>query len=428
VIEYLVLSTIATAMLVLAVLRLITSRFPSGADLAQVSTYYYSVPLSLLACLGFNLRNMAFLNEIAANRELAVISLRFVCLAMLSVEGGRYLGRLMGKPRPVVMFDVNGNAITRSSLFMCVMLLMFPLGIYLFGLDLFLQGYATESFAAEADTGTALIYSAIEGLGIALAFVMIMRLSLKHLPAKPLFFLSLFSICLVFVIRVKRLEVVSAMLPLGIILFASRSRSKATIARIAGGVGLLLLLAIVSATRVSERLDIQTVIFYVLSEGLYAGHSLPGIVNRIDINMTDYEYGVRFVKSLLAFVPSFVWSGKVKAVYGDDLIFEGISPLGATTMLTEIVLQGGTIAVILFYTGLGLFFQRIERFQESWDQYVANGRYPIRFGLYLIAVSVLIPHFRDGIIPAFKLSLQGFVFFLILAAPYKAAVNPGTKS
>ncbi|OWK27837.1 oligosaccharide repeat unit polymerase [Sphingomonas dokdonensis] len=422
--EFLVLLGITGGLVVLAVIRLVTSKFPSGADLAQLSTFYYSVPLSILAFLSINLRQMAFLNEIAANAELAIISLRYVCVAMVGIELGRYLGRMMGAARFTYVFSVNEASAYRTAVLTCAVLLLFPAGVALFGVQSFLQGYATESLAAGGDTGTALIYSAIEALGITLAFIMIMRLSLGRLPIKPLFLLSLASIAVIFVIRVKRLEVVSALVPLAIILFASRSRVKATVWRVLLGAGLLLALAVVSATRVSERLDLQTIIFYFLSEGLYAGHSLPGIVNRLDINMTGYEYGMRFLNSVLAFVPSFLWPGKTEVVYGPDLIFEGISPLGATTMLTEIVLQGGVVAVAIFYTLLGLFFERVERFQEGWDEAVATGCFPARFGLYLISVSVFIPHFRDGVIPALKLTLQGLAYFAILVAVHRMDSRP----
>ena len=73
----------------------------------------------------------------------------------------------------------------------------------------------------------------------------------------------------------------SALVPLAIILFVSRSRVKTTVTRVVLGLGIFVVLAVVSATRVSERLDLQTIVFYFLSEGLYAGHSLPGIINRL---------------------------------------------------------------------------------------------------------------------------------------------------
>lgn len=419
--EFLLLLAISGTLVTLAVARLVTSRFPSGADLAQLSTFYYSVPLAVLAFLSINLRQMTFLNEIAANAELAIISLRYVCIAMVSIEAGRHLGRLLGPATFSYAFVINDGAIYRTALLTCGVLLLFPAGISLFGVSAFLEGYATESLGASADTGTALIYSAIEALGISMAFMMVMRLSLGRLPLKPLFLVSLASIAVIFVIRVKRLEVVSAMVPLAIILFASRSTARAAVIRTLVGGALLVILGVVSATRMSERLDLQTITFYFLSEGLYAGHSLPGIINRLDINMTGYEYGTRFLNSVLAFVPGFLWPSKAEVVYGPDLIFEGISPLGATTMLTEIVLQGGTVAVVIFYTLLGFFFHRVERFGEIWDQAVATGRYPARFGVYLIAVSVFIPHFRDGIIPALKLTLQGLAFLMVLVAVHRVA-------
>lgn len=422
-IEFTLLLALTGSLVTLAIIRLIVSRFPSGVDLALLSTFYYSVPLSVLAFLSINLRQMTFLNEVAANRELALISMRYVALAMFCLEAGRYAGRMMGAPRFSYVFNADEPAIYRTALLTCGVLLLFPIGIALFGLESFLQGYATESLAEGGDTGTALIYSAIEALGISLAFMMTLRLFLKRLPLKPLFLLSLASIAVIFVIRVKRLEVISAMLPLAILLFANRSRVGGTITRIGIGVGILIMLAVVSASRVSERLDLQTIIFYFLSEGLYAGHSLPGIVNRISINMTGYEYGFRFLNSILAFVPSFLWPAKAEVVYGPDLIFEGISPLGATTLLTEVVLQGGAAAVALIYGLLGLMLERVGRFQDCWQDAVSTGRFPARFGFYLIAVSVFIPHFRDGIIPALKLSLQGLAFFCILAAIHRRSAG-----
>lgn len=413
--EFYILIFVTSALLVRSIVRLTGSRFPHGADLAQISTYYYSAPLAILAFLSIDLRNMTFLNEVSANSELAMISLRYVCIAMLSIEIGRYIGRTMGEAHFSYVFQINEMANIRSGLLNCAVLSLFPIGIYLFGLNDFLQGYAAESYAEEASTGTALIYSAIEALGIILAFGVLARMTLKRFPMKPLIFLSIASIIGIFIIRVKRLEVISAMIPLAIILLAGRSRIKITMFRVVIGLGLVAALGIIAASRVSEQLNVETVIFYFLSEGLYAGHSLPGIINRIDIGMTGYEYGTRFFNSILAFVPGFLWAGKSDAVYGADLIFEGISPLGATTMLTEIVLQGGAVAVILFYGLLGVFFERVGRFADCWDDSITTGTFPARFGLYLLSVAIFIPHFRDGVVPALKLTYQGLVFFFFIA-------------
>lgn len=418
--EFLILVGIAGLLLAKSIAGLVLGRFPSGADLAQVSTFYYSVPLATLAYLQVDLRQMTFLNVIASDAQLAIISLRYVCLAMLSIEIGRYLSRSAGASEIKYTFVVNEALVLRAGIFILLAFLVFPLGIYIFGLEFFLEGYATESLNSEADLGTALIYSAVQALGVGLAFLMIVRLHTGRLPLKPLFWGSLIILILILFVRVKRLEVLTALIPVAIILFANRSRAKATVLRVVNGVLLLTGLAIISAVRVSEQLGFETLAFYFLSEGVYAGHSLPGIIHRIDVNLTGYEYGARFLNAVLAFIPSFFWPSKIEVVYGPDLIFEGISPLGATTLLTEIILQGGAVAVFLFYVGLGASFERLERFQEHWEEAKRSGQFPLRFGIYLIAISIFVPHFRDGIIPALKLFMQSAAFFFAVAWIHRA--------
>jgi hypothetical protein len=101
-------------------------------------------------------------------------------------------------------------------------------------------------------------------------------------------------------------------------------------------------------------------------------------------------------------------------VYAGNIALESVSPLGATNILAEIVLQGGLIAVAVVYTIMGYLFQRVMLFQRNWDFDRDAGLIPLRFGFYLIVIAIFVPHFRDGIIPAIKLSLQGLVFFILL--------------
>mgnify|MGYP005990540029 CR=1 FL=1 len=174
-------------------------------------------------------------------------------------------------------------------------------------------------------------------------------------------------------------------------------------------------LVVVSAMRLDSALDYKLGVLLLFSEGLYAGHSLPGIVERLQIHTLDYEYGTRFLNAITAFVPRFLWEGKDDMVYAGNLILKGVAPQGATSFLAEIVLQGGFGAIMICYTLMGFLFERIARFQDDWDHYLSVGVLPARFGAYLIAVAIFIPHFRDGIIPAVKLSLQAGLLFMIIS-------------
>ena len=95
--------------------------------------------------------------------------------------------------------------------------------------------------------------------------------------------------------------------------------------------------------------------------------------------MISYEWGSRFLSALLGFVPRFIWPGKDAIVYAGNLALDGLSPLGATSILAEIVLQGGTIAVVFCYALMGVGFQRASRFEDGWDEALANGLVPSRF-------------------------------------------------
>jgi hypothetical protein len=219
----------------------------------------------------------------------------------------------------------------------------------------------------------------------------------------------------IFAIRAKRLEIVSGFIPPALILLSARSAVTATSWRvIAGGAGAFVLV-MVSALRASADLGWGQGLFLFFSEGLYAGHSLPGITERLQTQTLSYEHGVRFINALTGFIPRFVWEGKDEMVYAGNLALKGVAPLGATSFLAEVVLQGGYLAILICYPILGFLFERIMRFQDAWDASLARGVIPARVGAYLIAVAIFIPHFRDGIIPAVKLSLQAGVFFALVS-------------
>lgn len=401
--------------LIRSVKNLFRDRFPHPADIATVSIFYYSVPLAIAAYFDVNLDQMAFLAEFAADPSLAVISIRFAAVALVMLQFGRFLGGQLGKAELTRFASINVLAFERVRFIMIGLILLIVTGIYLFGIQEFLAGYATEGSEATGLTGNALIYAAIEFLGLTIGYAMVLGFAVGKIPFKGIIIIGLTILMLILAIRAKRLEIVSAFIPLAIVLLSRRASLSSAAWRVVGGTLAVFGLVVVSAMRLDSALDYKLGILLFFSEGLYAGHSLPGIVERLQIHTLDYEYGTRFLNAITAFVPRFLWEGKDDMVYAGNIVLKGVAPQGATSFLAEIVLQGGYAAIMICYTLMGFLFERIARFQDDWDQYLSNGVLPARFGAYLIAVAIFIPHFRDGIIPAVKLSMQAGLLFMVLS-------------
>lgn len=406
---------VSLALTARSVANLFRDRFPHPADVATISICYYGVPLAIAGYFDLNYDHMAFLANFAADQGLAGLSIQFIALALVVMQAGRMLGERQGVPRLTRFCVINRLAYERTRFSFMALLGLIVIGVYLFGLQQFQAGYATEGLDATGATGNAVIYATLEFMGLAIAWAMLIGLCSGRIPFKLLILACLAVMLIILAVRAKRLEIVSGFIPPALILLSGRSILSSTSARlIAGGVAILVLV-IVSALRAGADLNWGQGLFLFFSEGLYAGHSLPGITERLQTQLLDYELGARFVNALVGFVPRFLWEGKDDMVYAGNLALKGVAPLGATSLLAEVVLQGGLVAVAICYTLMGYVFERIMHFRYIWDDSIAAGVIPARFGAYLIAIAIFIPHFRDGIIPALKLSLQAGVFFTILS-------------
>jgi hypothetical protein len=414
-VEFYLLFAITMLLCVRSLIALLLRRFPHPADLALLSTAYYTVPLATAAYLSYNYRGLIFLSPEAADAGLALTGMRFVTVAMICLEAGRYAGKIV--PVGAMRFYANLNEGThlRASLWFPALLGMLALGIALFGWKEFLSGYASEVIGLLPTIGNGLIFSSVELLGLTTMVTLLLGQRFGSIPMKPLIFATIMALIFVLAFRAKRLEVVTATMPAFLILFSSRSWISNPLTRLVlAGLGLLLLV-IVSAIRVSDDVNLGTLTFYSLTEGLYAGHSLPGIINRLEAGYIGYEYGMRFAYSIIGFVPRFLWETKDELLLAGNAALDGVSPLGATSFLGEVVLQGGFLAVAIVYFALGWIFQRSMAFERIWDKALASGVLPLRFGFYIVLTAIFIPHFRDGIIPAIKLSLQAMIFLLLIA-------------
>jgi len=411
---FLLMVALAGAMTLNSILRMLRSRFIQPVDLAVLAVFYYTVPLAVAGYFIYNPRNLIFLHPQAGDPAIAMQSMRYALVAILALYGGQWAASRLGAPRLGTYFKLEHGGVTRAWLAIGAMVAIIWFGVIQFGFSEFMQGYLTEADLEGGTLGTALVYFGVGSLGLVGVYAILLN---KFLARRDVWLIVgvTFAVCVVvLLIRSKRLEIVTTFLPVAIVLLASRSTIKAVSWRLFLGVGLLVLLVLVALIRVNDEFELFTINYYFLSEGLYAGHAMPGIIHRLDSGMLGYENGMRFVTAILAFLPRFIWEGKDDVVYAGNLALEGVAPLGATTFLAETVLQGGLIAVVLVHLIMGFVFERVSRFEAVWDAAIASGRIPGRFILYLAFTAILIPHFRDGIIPAVKLTLQACVFFVIL--------------
>lgn len=409
-----IMVSVSTLLMVRSTLNMLRSRFIQPIDLAILSTWYYTVPLAVCGYLLLNPRGLIFLHAPAGNPSIAQESMVYAIVAMVALLVGQRAGKAMGAAPLSAAFALNPAGEGRVRLATVLLISMVGLGVLQFGIGQFFEGYATESDLQNATLGIALVYFAVGSLGLVIAYALL--LYRKTRSRSLLFIIALAMLCAlaVLLIRAKRLEIVTTLLPAGIILLAGRRSIKVTMSRVLLGLLAMSVLIAVSMIRVGDQFDPFTLIFYLFSEGLYAGHSLPGIIARLDGHMIGYENGARFVSAILGFVPRFLWPEKDDIVYAGSLALDGVSPLGATSILTEIVLQGGVLAVIVSYGLMGLLFDRASRFEEQWDRAIAANIVPGRFILYLVLITIFVPHFRDGIIPAIKLTLQAGLFMAVL--------------
>jgi hypothetical protein len=397
-----------------AVGRLATDRFLHPSNLAIVSTVYYSVPLAIAGFLSYNPRGLIFLHTYAADPALAMQSLRFVVLAIVMISCGTFASRKIKKFKATYFFVIGRHSPTKANAGYIILLSIFALGLSLFGMSAFLEGYASQVYGDAPTLGNALMYFTLGAFGAVFAYVLLIG-KVSNLSAT--IFLSLISLMvllLTIIVRAKRLEIVSALLPAIIILLSQRKSIKLTTTRLIVVGSALTALTAIAAIRIGDEFDSFTVPYYILSEGLYAGHSLPGVLGNLETGTLSFENGARFLNSLLGFIPRFLWGGKDDLVYAGNFVLNSVSPLGATNLLAEVVLQGGIIAVSVTYFIMGFIFDRLMKFEAHWDKGITTGSLPARFIGYLIAIAVFIPHFRDGIVPAVKISLQMAVVFVFL--------------
>ena len=265
-----------------------------------------------------------------------------------------------------------------------------------------------ESDSIHAAEGTALIFYAYEMVGISGFIWFVCRRTTARNDGVWMICLALGILLAITIMRGKRLEMVIAIMPMILILWSTKLRS------IKSRISLLLLIVAILSFMASLRLgqfpDVSDLIFHIFSEGLYAGHVTPGIINALDLKNIEYEGGARFLASLVAFVPRFIFPGKDQFIYESLTNISQFAPLGATSILAEVYLQYGAIAVLIFFGVLGYIAKKF----EIGTLGISETTLPVKSILYIIFLCSFIPHFRDGIIPSIKIPIQLLIMFSVL--------------
>jgi len=399
----------------LAACRLLMLRFPHPLDLAIVSVLYYTLPLAVLAALIGDSSGSVLLHFAAADPEIALVSMQYALLACISAYTGLLLAKFVPRNTPRLQFALLKQDEVKTHLFALLLLGLIVLGIILFGPATYFSGYNVESQEGSAASGTALIYSSIEMLGLVIAYSFLISRGLSRKPNYKLIGIILLALISLAAARGKRLEIISAIAPLGILIFATSRLFGSTRARLLSILAAAVLVSMMASLRFGELPTPASIAFNLVSEGLFAGHSLPGVIERLNSGQLEYEYGARIGAGLLAAIPRFIWPSKDELLYTGDEALKELSPLGATNILTEVVLQGGAIAVILWFLCVGFVFERVYQGLRGFDTALAARRLPAMFIVYLVIMCSFIPHFRDGLVPAMKISLQTLIFFFVIS-------------
>ena len=392
--------------------RLLTTSMPRPSDVMLLSLFFYNFPLALIASipeLAEVTPYLVFLNPIASDAEIAETTIALTILASISVATGRWMsGRFMHvgarKHSVLASISIQRAAAKLSILF----LLTIAIGVALFGFESFFAGYAVESNSDASSDGIALIFFAYEAIGLC-AFIW--YCGYRHTGKRigmALMVIAMSTIIAITLTRGKRLELIIALLPLLLVLWSTRLLTVK--ARATTIVIIVVTISALASIRQGELPDASSIAFNFFSEGLYAGHVTPGVIDALEAGQVKAENGLRFVAALAAFVPRFVFPQK------DDLIYESLTdmkqfaPLGATSMLAEILLQGGATAVVVSFAFLGWLARRL----EIPSLLRSDGRIELRTVLYILFVCSFVLHFRDGIITSTKIPLQLLVVFFIV--------------
>jgi len=396
--------------LVIIFSRVLRSCLPRPSDVVVLSLFFYNVPLALAAYLADWKAlgdYMIFLNAVSRDREIADSAMILAILSSASVAVGRWISRPRSS-RFEWSFPASARLQSVCALFCVASLAAVTLGILLFGVDTFFAGYAVESSSSLSTEGTALIFFAYEVIGICSFIWVFSRLLTGHNNGRLWIALALGALIMITAMRGKRLELIIALLPLLLlawssVLFNPLRRTFILIISV-------LVISAFASFRQGELPSVESLLFNTFSEGLYAGHVTPGVLEAVQQGSLKTEDGMRYIAAIAAFVPRFIFPDKDAVIYGSLSDIGQFAPLGATSLLAEAYLQGGTLAAAVWFLIVGFLAGRLEAPSIQRE----GRRIPLKLLFYVIFISSFVLHFRDGLIPAIKIPLQLLVVSAIV--------------
>lgn len=394
--------------------RILRDRLPRPADIVTLSLFFYNVPLALVALVpGLDdlTGNLAFLNPVAGDVLIAEKTLAVTVSATLALSIGRWLGSRLERPKqPRTMIRLHLPLQRSAATLMIAAVGAIVGGIAMFGADVFFSGYAVESQAAAGETGGALIYFSHEIMGLAVYVWCVCWMSTGSARGRYVVVGCLAFLVLVTVLRGKRLELIVALLP-ALLLWWS-TRLVRVWQRVAAVGCIALAVAVLASVRLGESPNVASVAFNLFSEGLYAGHMTPGVIDAVQRGEIKLEYGVRFLVAVLALVPRMLMPAKDELVYRTITDLTPYAPLGASSFLAEVFLQGEVIGVVICFLLIGFGASRLEMRSLTGHR----GLLSLRAVAYVLFVCSFVPHFRDGIVPSLKIPVQLLVVVLLLVS------------
>ncbi len=382
--------------------NIVRDPLPHPADAILLSVFFYNAPLAFISI--YDLEWMfpeykIFLNMDSKDTILAEKTIICCFLSMLGLEIGRRLFVGSSKPKTYLVMDDKFSTTSLSAM-IGVSLFVF-LGAYSMGFSNYFSGYGIDSNVANISDYIAFIYFCIEAIGIFYLLVFVNdKFGNRNFIIISLTLFILFMIVMA-VARGKRLELIVALLPLMLLFWSVKLRG---IAPRAIAVGMFMLVfSSLASLRHGELPTVSSLLFNMISEGLYAGHMTPGVVAAIDDQGMPPEYGVRLFVGLIAIIPRFIFPQKDEIVYQSISDISEFTPLGATSLLGEVYLQGGLIFTFFAFMALG-FVSQILEVKKLYDR--NENVFPIKSIYYLIFIGTFVFHFRDGIIAMTKLTIQ----------------------
>jgi hypothetical protein len=375
---------------------------PHPADAILLSIFFYNAPLALISI--HNLEWLfpeykVFLNAESRDSYLAEKTMIICFVSMIGLEIGR---RLFFNYKVSERYIVMDNSFSNVSFIAIIAMSSIILSAaYAMGFSNYFVGYNIDTNVFNVSDYIAFIYFCIEAVGIFFLFAFVHKKFGNRNFTLIVLFILISYIVFMALARGKRLELVVALLPLMLLFWSVKLRSVST--RMFVAVGFLLAFSSLASLRFGEIPTLSALFFNSFSEGLYAGHMTPGVINAIDYQGMRPELGARFGIGILAIIPRFMFPGKDQIVYQSITDITEFTPLGATSLLGEIYLQGGTLFVLLAFMGFGFLSRlfEVDRLYEKGNKY-----FPLKSVYYLIFMGTFLFHFRDGIVVMVKLTLQ----------------------